>query len=337
MFELPEQWARRLAEGTSAARGSRGPSVSKRKYGVLMNSGSEKPWWVEFNDDILSASGGNSSGSEPLLSAEIMDLLTDVDSVFLASESTASGWPDPDPAGFSRDQDAHDRVFNPEKFKIVEDRAHAWVEVLMKRGWAKLSPNVDWTPPRPKAHRDDAALKPLADGAIQLVLSTSRQDSGKQSFEVAVAAGNPAIHLTTVPDCECDGCDRGSDALLRDLDLWVLAVVDGSIEVNITPEKRSIRTFFKAESSTIRARSSSIQNLIEPVSIRGLPWSPGWVSRSLVDPVGSRAGGPRQEIPLAERSAFLVNLIDLFRGAVGKTKTHGISQIYRRKTRPEDQ
>lgn len=66
------------------------------------------------------------------------------------------------------------------------------------------------------------------------------------AFNVTIAAGNPAVRLASRPDCACDGCDIGSADLLEDMDMWVLSVVDGSLEVDVTADHSAVRTSFKA-------------------------------------------------------------------------------------------
>lgn len=45
---------------------------------------------------------------------------------------------------------------------------------------------------------------------------------------VQLGAGEPAVPQSMLPPCECDACDEGSDALLKEFDEKVLAVVTGT-------------------------------------------------------------------------------------------------------------
>ncbi|WP_420879610.1 DUF6226 family protein [Rhodococcus sp. (in: high G+C Gram-positive bacteria)] len=69
---------------------------------------------------------------------------------------------------------------------------------------------------------------------------------------VAVAAGDPAVCLAEIPDCGCDACDRGSAELLREMDWWVLAVVDGSLQVDVAADGASIRSSFGGRGGTVQ-------------------------------------------------------------------------------------
>ncbi|MCU7530034.1 hypothetical protein [Prescottella equi] len=58
------------------------------------------------------------------------------------------------------------------------------------------------------------------------------------------------------------------------MDKWVLSVVDGSLEVDVTAGHYSIRTSFGGEGGTV-------QHLDEPTSFTAAPWSANWTPRRI--------------------------------------------------------
>ncbi|BCN59062.1 hypothetical protein RE9427_24320 [Prescottella equi] len=120
----------------------------------------------------------------------------------------------------------------------------------------------------------DTVLEPTANGAVPLLLTTHTPVDSDHICTVTVAAGDPAVRMAEIPDCGCDACDRGSAALLEELDRWVLAIVDGSLQVDVHADGASIRSSFGA-------RGGTVQHLDQPTSFTAAPWSANWTPRPI--------------------------------------------------------
>ncbi|RDI26773.1 hypothetical protein DEU38_1087 [Rhodococcus sp. AG1013] len=237
-----------------------------------MGTDQARSWWDEYNDDILRARETGWGRYEPLLSRQMCELLADVDAAFATTGAATPGWPHPYKDGHAPDAAAYEKVTNPEKFLIVVARARAWTKVLLDRGWAREASQIDWALRPFDTGGADTVLEPAADGAVPLVLTTHTPVDNDHIVTVTVAAGDPAMRLASIPDCGCDACDRGSAELLRDMDRWVLSIVDGSLAVHLTANRYSVRASFANEGGTV-------QNVAEPTSFTAAPWPPNWVSR----------------------------------------------------------
>nr|WP_240945653.1 DUF6226 family protein [Rhodococcus sp. HNM0569] len=196
-------------------------------------------------------------------------LLEDVDAVFAAAGTP--GWPDPH-RGAEPAEDEYSRCTHPEKYEIVSARARAWTTVLRARGWVREGAAPNWSLPPLSPGGDAVVLTPTAPGAVPLVVVTHAPSGSDDLVTVTVAAGDPAVCLATVPDCGCDACDGGSDALLEDMDQWILSIVDGSLSVRARDGHVAIGTSFGGCRGTD-------QRLREPAEFRAAPWPAGWTSR----------------------------------------------------------
>ncbi|WFR71554.1 DUF6226 family protein [Prescottella defluvii] len=107
------------------------------------------------------------------------------------------------------------------------------------------------------------------------MLTTHTPVDSDHVFTVTVAAGDPAVRLAEIPDCGCDACDRGSAELLEDMDKWVLSVVDGSLQVEVSDVRSSVRTSFGAGGST------PVHDLDKPTMFTAEPWPDDWTARPL--------------------------------------------------------
>ena len=123
--------------------------------------------------------------------------------------------------------------------------------MLTARGWADAaevddSGQVDWAVlPHADRHRA-TVLRPRRQGALPLVLvrtaaeeaagSTDLESSDSEILGLVIGIGDPAVPVSTTPDCGCDACDSGSRDLLENLDRTLLSIVDGSFEVAHTPQ-----------------------------------------------------------------------------------------------------
>jgi hypothetical protein len=242
----------------------------------VVATGQAQSWWDEFNGNLLTAREAGWRGYATPLSGQICALLADVDEVFAVTGVATPGWPNPYEDGHAPDEAEYERVTNPEKFLIVVTRAQAWTKVLLDRGWARKASHVNWALRPLDSGGANTVLEPSADRAAPLVLTTHTPVDSDHIFTVTVAAGDPAVRLASIPDCGCDACDRGSADLLKEIDQWVLSVVDGSLEVDVEANHYSVRTSFIIQSGTL-------QNVDEPSSFTAAPWPPTWLPR----PVGS--------------------------------------------------
>ncbi|BCN44134.1 hypothetical protein RE9414_24140 [Prescottella equi] len=209
-----------------------------------------------------------------VLSREICELLDDVDATFAVTGAAAPGWPNPYEDGAEPDEAEYERLTNPDKFVIVVARARAWTRVLRDRGWAREGSHVEWALRPIEPGGVATVLEATANGAVPLVLTTHTPVDSDHICTVTVAAGDPAVRMAEIPDCGCDACDRGSAALLEELDRWVLAIVDGSLQVDVDADGASIRSSFGA-------RGGTVQRLDQPTSFTAAPWSANWTPRRI--------------------------------------------------------
>ncbi|ALU70308.1 hypothetical protein H351_14305 [Rhodococcus erythropolis R138] len=232
-----------------------------------------RPWWETYNNNVLSARENGWSEDDSRLSRELCDLLDDVAAAFAITGAQTPGWLSPYSGDVQPRKDSYERCTDPEKFLIVVARARAWTKVLVDRGWAREVPPVRWALRPLESGGADTVLEPSSDGAVPLVLTTHTPVDSAHPFNVTIAAGNPAVAMASIPDCACDGCDRGSAVLLEEFDTWVLSVVDGSLEVDVTAACYSIQTSFHGE-------RHGVQYLDEPTAFIAAPWPPNWTARS---------------------------------------------------------
>jgi len=231
-------------------------------------------WWKRYNDDVrrLHETGGGADVS--VLSPEICELLDDVDAAFAATGVDTPGWPDPHEDGSAPDEAEYERLTDADKFLIVVSRARAWTKVLVDRRWARVAPHVEWALRPLQRGGTDTVLEPNAKGAVPLVLTTHTPVDSAHIHTVTVAAGDPAVCLAEIPDCGCDACDRGSAELLREMDRWVLSVVDGSLDVDVDAGRSTIRSSFGG-------RGGTVQSLDHPTAFTAAPWPAIWTARPI--------------------------------------------------------
>ncbi|MBC2592611.1 hypothetical protein CQZ88_04675 [Rhodococcus sp. ENV425] len=202
------------------------------------------------------------------------ELLDDVDAAFAVTGADTPGWPNPYEGGPGPDEEAYERSTHPERFRIVVARAQAWTKVLLNRGLAREASRIDWALAPLETGGADTVLKPAAEGAVPLVLRTHAPMNPDHPFNITIAAGDPAVALASIPDCACDGCDRGSAYLLKDMDMLVVSVVDGSLDVDLGDDYYWVRTSFKAKGSGIQDRHTR-------TAFTAAPWLVNWASRPL--------------------------------------------------------
>lgn len=136
-------------------------------------------------------------------------------------------WPDPH-TNVSPSDEEYSRATHPERWRIVGQRADAWLEVLSTFGLASIERDatIDWDEaPGTVVTRCDRAV-PRAIGAVPLVVCRSRID-GVDDAGVTIGVGDPAVVDTWIPICGCDACDNGSQEVLETLDEHLMAIVTG--------------------------------------------------------------------------------------------------------------
>jgi len=231
-------------------------------------------WWERYNTGIRRMHETGWGADVAVLSREICELLDDVDATFAVTGAAAPGWPNPYEDGAEPDEAEYERLTNPDKFVIVVARARAWTRVLRDRRWARAGSHVEWALRPIEPGGVATVLEPTANGAVPLLLTTHTPVDSDHICTVTVAAGDPAVRMAEIPDCGCDACDRGSAALLEELDRWVLAIVDGSLQVDVHADGASIRSSFGA-------RGGTVQHLDQPTSFTAAPWSANWTPRRI--------------------------------------------------------
>lgn len=237
-------------------------------------------WWESEHADAA-----------PPFSDELVQLLADVEDAFTRTGAHTPGWEDPHLGadGELRDsrEEEYSRCLDPGKYRILWTRAEAWAQVLTARGWAEAEEDAhpEWvTAPQVATHRT-TVLRPSRPGAEPLLLArTAPEDAGgstdlegadAQILGLVIGAGDPAVPVSTVPDCGCDACDSGSHDLLEDLDRTLLSIVDGSFEAELAPGWSSQRTSFGAQSG------SGDEDANVTMTLTAGPWADGWEPRPL--------------------------------------------------------
>lgn len=165
------------------------------------------------------------------------ELLSAVRDAFTAAGGDQLGWSDPHPDG-TIGSDEYSRVSDPDKYRIVTMRTHAWITALTETGLAAADRVADaqepWRTP-PTSLSDQAVttwLHPRAAGAEPLLLCLNRATAAEHDY-LLLGAGAPAVEVDLIPDCGCDACDSGSTNLLEAIDRQVLNAVSGDL-VHIT-------------------------------------------------------------------------------------------------------
>ncbi len=155
--------------------------------------------------------------------SKIDEVISSVDAVF--SRLNAPCWPDPH-AGRRADEEEYGRVTDPGRFRALTLRLAAWRKYLTGNWGVEVEGPTQsgatlaslWTSPRPST--------------LALRVTVSR--TGELSW-VQLAIGADPVGFGSLPECACDACDRGSAALLADLDALVISVLTGNLVVVVGP------------------------------------------------------------------------------------------------------
>ncbi|HWJ80612.1 MAG TPA: DUF6226 family protein [Nocardioides sp.] len=132
-------------------------------------------------------------------------------------------WPDPHPGRSEPAEDEYSRVTDPERYRIVHERAALWVEELGTLLDVDMTPVDDGT--RVASRRPGTLPLYLLPRDVLLSL----QDGIMPMLDIAV--GRPDIVVATLPDCGCDACDSGSEDVLTCIDDAVARVIGGPFVV----------------------------------------------------------------------------------------------------------
>src|SRR5699024_2122424 len=97
-------------------------------------------WWQEQHAYLQQCAEKGEGDAGPPFSAQLLDLLADVEHAFAVTGADTPPWPDPHLGPGGRDvpvrEEEYSRCLAPGKYRIVVTRAEAWAQVLTARGWA---------------------------------------------------------------------------------------------------------------------------------------------------------------------------------------------------------
>jgi hypothetical protein len=160
-----------------------------------------------------------------------------VEDAFARTARGLERWDDPHPPPDRVVADEeYSRVTNPAKWRIIGARVDAWIDVLVAADVATVDRDaqVEWDePPGPILTRTDV-LRPTVAGGLPLVIGRSRIDTVDDAG-VTLGVGLPAAFLHMIPDCGCDACDSGSDAVIEEVDTWLGGIVRGELRHLVRP------------------------------------------------------------------------------------------------------
>lgn len=158
------------------------------------------------------------------------ELLGLVAARFEVTGADTPGWPDPRRAGGPPLDEEYSRLLDPGKYRIVRARVEAWGQALTSLGAVSVEPIDPSAWPSLRGLPADTASRwtPSAPGALAIVV-THRSIGGVPDGVLEIGAGEPLRLLLSKPECGCDACDDGSEALLEEIDEFLLSVVTGDL------------------------------------------------------------------------------------------------------------
>lgn len=139
----------------------RGPE----RYRARVADETDVSWWEDYNDGVQLMRETGGRPIVPELSDETCALLGSVDTAFVFTSAGLPPWPNPWLDGHIPEAASFEQVTNPSKFLIVRAIAQARTEVLMARGGARQSAQVEW------------ALTPFDDGGASTSLTSDVADA----------------------------------------------------------------------------------------------------------------------------------------------------------------
>jgi hypothetical protein len=168
----------------------------------------------------------------PVRPAWTDDLLAAVGEAFASTGALTPGWPDPHPDRSPLDEE-YSRVSDQGKYRILHARIAAWVQVLDDRGLATTTETSKDTwigDVRSSDHVSGVQqVLPTRPGGAALLVASTLVDGAPFGLDIALAAGETPVLMTSVPGCGCDACDSGSDDQLTTVDEWVLSTARGGV------------------------------------------------------------------------------------------------------------
>lgn len=139
-------------------------------------------------------------------------------------------WPDPHPGRTEPAEDEYSRVTDPERYRVVHARAHAWTDHLGTLDAVDvdtLAPVPGAREGRPGSFDRGVRLSSRRPGTLSLLLL--ERDVPHPVLHIGVV--RPEVVLEVLPDCGCDACDSGSEDLLGAIDDTISRVVGGPFVV----------------------------------------------------------------------------------------------------------
>lgn len=142
-------------------------------------------------------------------------------------------WPDPHPGGTSPANEEYSRVTAPQRYRIVQARAAAWVEHVSALPGIEVEPvepaALDQVGQRGRVTRA-VRLSSTCPGTLPLLLVTTEVPLEREAGTLTVlhlCAAPRSVVLGMLPDCGCDACDSGSQDLLGAVDDIISDFVSG--------------------------------------------------------------------------------------------------------------
>lgn len=144
------------------------------------------------------------------------------------------GWPPPRERMESPREDEYSVVSDRGKYRILDVREKAWVEVLISAGLgtaSEVEPEM-WVGGF-RAREDIGRVVrvvPTRAGALTLFLRRTIIDGAPFGYDIGISDGDgPPVVLGWQPHCGCDACDDGSAYLLDAFDDVILSVLHGGV------------------------------------------------------------------------------------------------------------
>lgn len=206
-------------------------------------------------------------------------LRVDVDRAFETTGADTPGWSDPHRDHGPRDEE-YSRVSDVGKYRILDARVDAWIQVLAEAGLAEARdvPAAPWVDaPRPPSELLRVrVVEPARSGGLALLFATTLVDGAPFGLDVGIArGGGRPVFVELVPSCGCDACDHGSADLLDVVDGWVLTVGRGGVIHARRGADSATRTFQGWSTSAGAVESWLDDSSPAPIGVErwaGLPW-----------------------------------------------------------------
>lgn len=197
---------------------------------------------------------------------DIQTVLAAVDHAFATTGASTPPWPDPHAHDRSPADEEYSRLLDPGKYRVLGARVAAWLLALEGLGLATVEEVTEQHPLEdvlPRSPVDRAVrVRPVRPGGVPLTIGLGSLD-GHADASVVLAAGEPTVLVAVLPDCGCDACDSGSEALLDELDEYVSAAVSGAF-VHVTTPSGTVLATGRGWSAAGRiGRPRDIEGLLE--------------------------------------------------------------------------